>query len=88
MITKDLLRYPNSNYFKDTSFSSDPITYTVTDEDVFNFGGIALKFRLPFNSWPIIARLNGIIDPMEQLVAGMTLFIPKVQDLKKLELGG
>lgn len=88
MLTKNLLRYPDSNAYKDVIFTDEPIKYTVTDEDVYNIGRVTFLFGLPFNTWPIILRFNGIIDPIDEIEPGITLYIPTIKELKKLEING
>lgn len=86
MITKSILRYTDSNSYKDIIITEEPIKYIVSDEDVYNIGRITFIFGLPFNSWPIILRYNNIIDPIDEINPGMILYIPTLKELKKLEL--
>jgi len=85
MVTKENLRYKDSNIYKDVPFIAEPTKYVVTDEDALDPGRICFVFGYPFDFWPILMRYNNIVDPLS-LEAGVEIYIPPLQEIQKLEL--
>jgi hypothetical protein len=87
MIVKADLRIKDSNFYKSILFKDEPTTYTITDEDVYDPGRIAIMKDLPFELWSVIMRMNNVVDPFNDLIPGLVLYIPTLRELKKIELG-
>lgn len=84
-VTIDDIRINESDYFHSLEFSSIPSTYILKHEDIADPGRIALKSGYRHNLWPIILKYNNIVDPMEELVVGLTLQIPAREDINRLK---
>ena len=86
MITKKNLREKDSNFYKSLKFIDEPILFTISDDEVTDFGKIMFALNYPFEYWNIILKYNDVIDPFEDLPAGTTLLIPPQKDLVNLEV--
>jgi hypothetical protein len=86
MISKGDLRIPDSNFYEIPNLKEEPIAHTVTDEDVNDPGRITHLYDYPFDTWAVIMRFNNIVDPINDLVPGLVIYIPSKRDLKEIEL--
>lgn len=87
MLTKEDLRETDSNFYKDFTFKEEPTKHMITDEDQFDPGRVMFLYDLPFDYWPIIMKLNGIVDPINDLEPGLIILIPTNSELRKLKTG-
>jgi hypothetical protein len=85
-VTKETLRYLDSNVYKDVQFKNEPKQYIITDEDALDPGKICLSLGYPFDFWPILLKYNNIVDALAELLPGMTIYVPPLAEIQKLEL--
>ena len=83
MITKTDYRETGSNRYVTLKFTQEPVTYLVTQDDIYDPGRIALNFGYPIDLWPIILKFNNILDPLADLDPGDQLLIPTLADIKR-----
>lgn len=56
-------------------------TLVVDQSDVANAPGIAFRFYGSADYWWVILLFNGILDPIEELTAGLVLQLPSLADI-------
>lgn len=59
-------------------------TYTVTQAEAHRPDLVAIKCYGKVEWWWIIAQYNGIINPLRELMVGVTLIIPNYNEVDKM----
>ena len=75
---------PLSVVFNRSLLSSSPIVYKVSVEEAYRPDLIASKFYGDQSYWWAVMVFNDIIDPFENLVEGVILYLPVIDDIIKL----
>lgn len=72
-----IIKYPNGDISLERNISSSPLDYiihTVLEGETIQ--NIAFKYYGDSGMWGVIADVNDILNPFEELYSGMELIIP------------